>query len=138
MKIDPISSFRTGAVRRGERARGSAGQSFVDQLGSEAPSAAVTGAQPLGGVEALLALQEVSEDGHRRRSPKARGQAILDQLEEVRVGLLLGFIPRDRLEHLSRLAEGLRDQVTDPRLAEILGEIELRARVELAKLMPSA
>lgn len=59
---------------------------------------------------------------------------MLDQLEEIRVGLLTGAIPRDRLEALDRLVQENRGQVVDPRLGEILDEIELRARVELAKL----
>jgi hypothetical protein len=134
MKIDPISSLRAGAVRRGERARTAAGESFAAELADEPSAAAVSAPQSMGGVEALLALQEVTEEGRRRQPPKARALAILDQLEEVRVGLLLGFIPRDRLERLGQLAQGLRGEVSDPRLADILAEIELRARVELAKL----
>ncbi len=86
-------------------------------------------------IDALLALQEVPVDGGGRRlRPGERGNAVLDQLDHLRIGLLMGFIPRERLAELSRLAQGLRSQATDPRLAEILGEIELRARVELAKL----
>ncbi len=59
---------------------------------------------------------------------------MLDRLEEIRVGLLTGSIPRDQLEALDRLVREQRGQVADPRLGEILDEIELRARVELAKL----
>lgn len=39
-----------------------------------------------------------------------------------------------RLEALAQLIRAKREQVDDPRLDEILGEIELRAAVELAKL----
>lgn len=47
----------------------------------------------------------------------------------------MGYISRDRLIEISRLVKDNRYQSEDPRLQEILGEIELRVEVELAKLM---
>lgn len=64
-----------------------------------------------------------------------RGQTLLEKLEEIRDGLLMGYISRDRLIEISRLVKDNRYQSEDPRLQEILGEIELRVEVELAKLM---
>ena len=58
-----------------------------------------------------------------------------EKLEEIRDGLLMGYISRDRLIEISRLVKDNRYQSEDPRLQEILGEIELRVEVELAKLM---
>jgi hypothetical protein len=55
-------------------------------------------------------------------------------LEELRIGLLLGHIPRDRLADLSRMVRDRREDAEDPQLAALLDEIELRAEVELAKL----
>ena len=59
---------------------------------------------------------------------------MLDNLEEIRLGLLLGTIPVSRLEQLAQLVRAQREQVNDPKLTAILDEIELRAAVELAKL----
>ena len=133
MKLDRIGSSQSAALRRASRAPGAGGTGFAEQLESEAAAEGAATLAPLGGVEGLLALQEVGEDGGRRR-PSARGHAVLDQLEEIRRGLLLGSIPRAELERLERLAAGMREDIADPRLAEILAEIELRAKVELAKL----
>jgi len=52
----------------------------------------------------------------------------------VRLGLLAGTIPTDRLGTLLSAVKAQRDQTDDPRLEQILDEIELRAAVELAKL----
>ena len=49
-------------------------------------------------------------------------------------GLLLGTIPMSKLEQLAQLIRAKREQIDDPKLLEILDEIELRAAVELAKL----
>jgi hypothetical protein len=48
--------------------------------------------------------------------------------------LLLGTIPASRLESLAQQIRAKREQVSDPRLDQILDDIELRAAVELAKL----
>ncbi|HYB09020.1 MAG TPA: flagellar assembly protein FliX [Alphaproteobacteria bacterium] len=134
MKVDPINSLRAGTVRRSERTRGSTGAGFVLEGADEAEAIGITAKAPMTAVEALLALQEVTADVLSKHPPKVRANAVLDQLEEVRTGLLLGFIPRGHLERLGRLAEELKEDLEDPKLTEILGEIELRAKVEIAKL----
>jgi hypothetical protein len=88
----------------------------------------------------VLALQEAPDAtrGRARQRAKERGNLMLDQLEEIRLGLLLGTIPMAKLEHLAQLVRAKREQIDDPKLLEILDEIELRAAVELAKLSRSA
>jgi len=49
-------------------------------------------------------------------------------------GLLFGNLPVSTVEKLAKMAQAQKDKVSDPRLAEILTEIEIRAEVELAKL----
>jgi hypothetical protein len=59
---------------------------------------------------------------------------MLDRLDEIRHGLLTGTLSRARLGELNDLVREQRGAVGDPGLAQVLDEIELRARVELAKL----
>ncbi len=59
---------------------------------------------------------------------------MLDHLDEIRLGLLMGAISESKLSALMRTVRENRDQVDDPRMAAVLDEIELRAAVELAKL----
>jgi hypothetical protein len=120
-----------GPARRGRTGDGS----FTSALATETPSAqGSAAAAPSSAVDALLALQEVDQTGSGRKRAVRRGNDLLDRLEEIRIGLLTGQISRDRLQELARLAREGRPAVGDPRLAEILAEIELRAEVELAKL----
>ena len=93
-----------------------------------------TSDDPISAVDALLTLQEVPDGSQGRSKGLARAQDMLAALEDVRRGLLLGAIPRAKLEALARLARTRREVFQDPRLTEILDEIELRAEVELAKL----
>lgn len=127
--------MRTGSVKRSGRSDASSGALFRKQLTGEAGSAAgVTGAASVHAVDSLLSLQEVDDATARASKGKKRAEDMLDGLEELRDGLLMGTISPDKLSQLSRLAQSRRAQVDDPRLAEILDEVDLRAQVELAKL----
>lgn len=138
MKIDP-TKIRPTTTRRigGSHPPGSA--DFASALHDEAAAGGthgIGGGVGLGGVSTVLALQGTSDSTERRGRRKAveRGGTMLDMLEEVRLGLLLGTIPQSRLEQLAQLVRVQREQVNDPKLTAILDEIELRAAVELAKL----
>jgi hypothetical protein len=50
------------------------------------------------------------------------------------MGLLLGQIPKTNLEELSKILILARENSIDSSLLEIIGDIELRAKIELAKL----
>jgi len=54
-------------------------------------------------------------------------------LDELRMDLLDGSISKEKLMQLSRIVNVRRSQVTDPKLAALLDEVDLRAQVELAK-----
>lgn len=131
---DKSADFARALKRFSAEAKGDGGVSGAAP--SDPPSS-------VGGLDALLAAQMVEavdptgdEAGRRKRQAAmvARGEDILDRLEELRIGLLLGHIPRDRLADLSRMVRDRREEAEDPQLAALLDEIELRAEVELAKL----
>ena len=94
----------------------------------------LSGGPALAPVDALLALQEVSEDPGGRSRGRRRGEELLDSLDDLRLGLLSGRMSLGALERLSTMVAVKRDQVDDPGLVQILDEIEVRAAVELAKL----
>ena len=108
---------------------------FAESLSGETSTTSTSASQNVATVDNLFMLQEIAEDptGRRRRAVQ-RGNTLLDRLDDIRIGLLTGSLPRNQLETLRHLA---REQITlngDPHLAEILDEIELRVAVELAKL----
>ena len=70
-----------------------------------------------------------------RKKLLKRGKNLIEKLEEIRDGLLLGSISRESLINISRMVKERRYESADPRLKEIMDEIELRVEVELAKLM---
>ena len=136
MKINRLTNVAARGVRPGSPGRSAKAEGFLKALGgAEAGApAAVSGGAPLNGVDALLALQEVGDRGDPDSQGRRRGAGLLDRLDELRLALLEGRIAPAVVQRLAELAASERAQVSDPRLAEILGEIELRAAVELAKL----
>lgn len=54
-------------------------------------------------------------------------------LDTLKLSLLDGSIDRSTLARLKIAAEGLTEATGDPGLDEVLGEIDLRVAVELAK-----
>lgn len=134
MKIETSSPLRANSLRRNDRTR-PGGSGFADALSGEtAASGSLGGGAQIHGLNGLLSVQEVEDDAPDRRQAVARAEDLLDQLDALREGLLTGRIPQEQILHLmGRLKERGRD-ASDPRLAEAIAEIELRAAVELAKL----
>jgi len=134
MKVEANRPVGTSGIRKDGKSKSAGG--FADNLRTEeeAPVASVQAAPALSGIEALMALQEVPDAMVERKRAVARGDRLLDRLDDLRRGLLLGHISADKLSDLARLAAESSARIEDPDLREILQEIELRARVELAKL----
>lgn len=136
MKIDRSSLHPATPPRRKDKAQG--GGSFGDTLGaSSAPASAPEGGRAAGvaGAGALLSLQEIPAraDDERERG-RERGERLLERLEELRDGLLMGRMAPDTVRRLADEVDQARSEIDDPGLNEILDEIELRVHVELAKL----
>ena len=135
MKISTTSSARSTGIRRSAKAAGTGGHGFAEHLEIDGSASAPAGAaKPLTPVDALIALQEVPDATVGRKKTIRRGDDLLDELDKIRHGLLLGALP---MAQLRRLAERLRQRqvaTVDRGLTEIIQEIELRVAVELAKL----
>ena len=127
-----------GTSRAGNaRGASGAGARFrIDDLEAAGAAREASGASSVAPVDALIALQEVPDASEGRRQAIARAESMLDILDDLKVALLEGRLPRERLSQLLRLVDQKRDSrmsFQDPRLQHVLDEIELRARVELAK-----
>ena len=85
-------------------------------------------------VDALIALQEVGGPLERRRRATGRASRILDALDTLKLELLEGGLTPSVVEALMRAVRDQRALTDDPRLEDVLDEIETRAAVELAKL----
>lgn len=133
MKITGSGPLRTAPIRRQGRAGKSTAAGFSGELRDEGVRGA-SGGGTVNSVSALLAVQEIGESGEENRRAVQRGEDILERLDELRYGLLIGAFPKEKLDQLLKTVRRQHDRFRDARLQEILQEIELRAMVELAKL----
>jgi hypothetical protein len=138
MKVEPTAPRPTTTVRKTGSSSATGSGGFAKALNDAQPSHGPQMPVSVGftDLNTVLALQEAPDStrGRARKRAQERGKMMLDHLEEIRVGLLLGTIPMAKLEQLAQLVRAKREQIDDPKLLAILDEIELRAAVELAKL----
>ncbi|MFA7430216.1 MAG: flagellar assembly protein FliX [Rhodospirillaceae bacterium] len=152
MKISGLGSSGSSSTKRTEKPKSAVGVFATHLKGAVGASdsvdsadgvddldaAGIDGPPALSGLESLLTIQAVDPEtgrGRNRQRMIRHAEDLLDRLEEVRRGLLLGTIPKARLTELAQMARSKREAGLDPNLSAILDEIELRAEVELAKLM---
>lgn len=110
------------------------GADFEGFLSDTEGTSGTQSAQSAQGVNSFLFLQEVSDEEVGRQKALQQGKKVIQVLEELHRDLLLGRIPEGTLRRLESSIAQKREAFTDPRLKELLDEIELRAAVELAKL----
>lgn len=106
--------------------------SLTDAEGSQGTREAAAPAA-IGGIDALLALQAVEVPGERGARVR-HGHEMLDLLDDLKIALLCGGLPGAKLESLVHTVSKRPVRFGDERIEAVLDEIELRARVELAKL----
>src|ERR1700760_3431602 len=133
MEIKGTGRIETAAVRR-KPVTGNSGSGFTVSETAENHAAIVAGPGPIAALDSILMLQGMDDSMDGRSKGLARGEELLDLLDSVRDGLLAGGIPRATLNRLAAAVTRRHDSFADPKLQDVLDQIELRAHVELAKL----
>jgi Class II flagellar assembly regulator len=133
MEIKSTGRVESAAMRR-KTTNGNSGGSFAVSDASESHAQMVSGPGPIAALDSILALQDMGDATDGRSKGLAHGEQLLDILDSVRDGLLAGGIPRSTLNRLAVAVTRRHDVFADPRLQDVLDQIELRAHVELAKL----
>jgi len=105
----------------------------VSQAGVPQAQTPAVALRTLGGIDALIALQGIENPVERRSRAVKHGRRALDALDELKLGLLAGTLDQATLLRLKSASADLKNASGDERLDSILGEIDLRVAVELAK-----
>ena len=134
MKVDQTRRNSLPGVKPSSGSRGVKSSNFDSLLISEQKIDPVASTNRISSVDAVVGMQEITDDNKDERGAKNRTNQILDKLEDIRMGLLLGEIPKSNLEELSKVLRVARENSVDSKLLEIIDDIELRAKIELAKL----
>jgi hypothetical protein len=138
MEIKGTGRVNSTGVRRVGGGTSSPSSSFSISETADQPRAQTVAAPgTIASVESILTLQGMDDSTGGRSKGVQYGEQLLDMLDEVRDGLLAGGIPRGTLNRLATAVSRRHEGFADPKLQNVLDEIELRARVELAKLEQS-
>ena len=132
MEIKGTGRIETGAVRR--KTTSSSSGSFTVSDTPETQGGIVAGPGPIAALDSILMLQGMDDSTQGRSKGVAHAEQLLDLLDSVRDGLLAGEIPRATLNKLAAAVTRRHEAFADPKLQDVLDQIELRAHVELAKL----
>ena len=135
MEIKSTGRIEGSNIRRVAKGAASCDGAFRISDAPEQPRAAgISAPGPLTAVETILTLQNIDDSTSGPAKGAAHGEKLLELLDDVRDGLLSGGIPRITLNRLASAVSRRHENFSDPKLQGVLDEIELRARVELAKL----
>ena len=136
MKVTGAGAMGPAVGSKAARPSGGDGFRIATPGAAAGPSqtAAVSATRSVMGVDALVALQDVGGPLERRRRAVGRASRMLDALDDIKAGMLVGELSMGDLDRLRRAVRDERSHTDDPNLEAVLDEIELRAAVEVAKL----
>lgn len=132
MEIKGPGRIETAAIKRKAPAGTPGGFAVADH--AETHAHIVAGPGPIAALDSILMLQGLDDSTQGKSKSLAHGEQLLDLLDSVRDGLLAGEIPRTTLNKLAAAVTRRHEAFADPKLQDVLDQIELRAHVELAKL----
>lgn len=118
----------------GAKAGGAGGSFTIGQTADSRAAVAASASLQVAALDSLLAMQAADEPLTGRRRAVRRANDMLDLLDDIKIGLLTGSVPRQTLRRLTSLVAERRDDFNEPGLQGVIDEIDLRAQVELAKL----
>lgn len=133
MEIKSSGRVEATGIRRVNKGMGGSDSTF-SVAASNSQAAAVAAPGPLTALDSILTLQGMDDSMSGRSKGLQHGEHLLDMLDQVRDGLLAGGIPRSTLNRLAVAVGRRQESFADPKLQDVLDQIELRAHVELAKL----
>ncbi|WP_294056606.1 flagellar assembly protein FliX [Sphingomonas sp.] len=93
---------------------------------------AVSQAGPATSVQMLVTLAAADPAVEQRRRVMKQAERGVDALEKLHTELLTGTAPVERLREIAEWSANF-ELTDDPQLAQLMSDIDLRVRVELAK-----
>jgi hypothetical protein len=133
VEIKGPGRVETSAIKRKAPASASS-SSFSVSEAPESHAQIVAGPGPIAALDSILMLQGMDDSTQGKSKGLSHGEQLLDLLDSIRDGLLAGGIPRATLNKLAAAVTRRHEAFADPKLQDVLDQIELRAHVELAKL----
>ncbi|MEC7972136.1 MAG: flagellar assembly protein FliX [Pseudomonadota bacterium] len=134
MKVDQARRSNVSNTKRSKSTIKSGEMAFTAVLDGEIKTERPSPSVKVATLDAIVPIDSATVEEQHKNLAKGRAVFILDRLEDIRQGLLLGAISQSGLQELARTIREARGETLDPKMSDILDDIELRAKIELAKL----
>ena len=134
MKVDQARRSNVSNTKRSKSTIKSGEMAFTAVLDGEIKTERPSPSVKVATLDAIVPIDSAAVEEQHKNLAKGRAVFILDRLEDIRQGLLLGAISQSGLQELARTIREARGETLDPKMSDILDDIELRAKIELAKL----
>ena len=134
MKVDQARRSNVSNTKRSKSTIKSGEMPFTAVLDGEIKTERPSPSVKVATLDAIVPVDSATVEEQHKNLAKGRAVFILDRLEDIRQGLLLGAISQSGLQELARTIREARGETLDPKMSDILDDIELRAKIELAKL----
>lgn len=133
MRIYGSNAAAQTAKPASARRAGATGGFNISDAETPANTPAASALRSVASLDGLMALQGIESPAERKKRAVAKGRKALDVLDALKLGMLDGNLDQSTVARLKVVAEGLTEESGDPGLDEVLGEIDLRVAVEIAK-----
>ncbi|MCH2630538.1 MAG: flagellar assembly protein FliX [Nisaea sp.] len=134
MKVDQARRSNVSNTKRSKSTIKSGEMAFTAVLDGEIKTERPSPSVKVATLDAIVPIDSATVEEQHKNLAKGRAVFILDRLEDIRQGLLLGAVSQSGLQELARTIREARGETLDPKMSDILDDIELRAKIELAKL----
>ena len=136
MKVEGPKKSQSTSQSRKSSASGADSVDFSQYIKSGQEASSVSTARAITNVDSLLAVQAAEDPTERaaRRRMQDRSDNIIDGLEKIRLAMLNGSLTVGLMIDIADIVASHREKIQDPKLTDIMDEIDLRAQVELAKM----
>ena len=136
MKVDGTNYLKVNTIKKGKHLSKTKKSSFFSEIETESPNkdiGTIDTTKSIAPIEALLSLQEVDQSLNLVEQPILRAENLLNILDSIKLSLFDGKIPASKITSLINGLNIQRQKPLDPKLENLLDQVELRANVELAK-----
>lgn len=137
MKVEGPGGPQGPSKTKGKGKAGASDAKFGELVSTGSQSAAPAQAtQSIAQLDALLAIQGAEDpaEGAAKKRARQRSNAILGELDKIRVAMLGGTLTVGHMIDVADVVASHREKIMDPAMTAIMDEIDLRAQVELAKM----
>lgn len=135
-EITPAGILNAAAVSRVKKTKRAERKGFGDDVEAEPTdeSKTQTAQAPLGTSSIGALFNTLNSQQQVDQKSLDRGNAMLDKLEQLKLEIVSGAVSKSVLLDLQDMLSQAKNEARDPKLKQILLDIEARAAVELAKL----